>query len=76
MPLTKICIPMKISIAPPIIVATLEILLPIFLPKINPIKHITRVITPIIKDEAKACKTLYSEMVKPTESASMDVAIP
>ena len=45
---------MNIRMHPPIIVAVPDIFSPIFLPKINPIKHITSVTTPIIKDAANA----------------------
>lgn len=61
---------------PPIMVALSENFSPSFLPKTSPPKQITKVNTPMIKEDSKAAGKLYSAVVKPTESASMEVAIP
>ena len=65
---------MKISMMPPITVALSENLSPIFFPKTSPATQIAKVTAPMIADDSKASETLYSDMVNPTESASIEVA--
>ena len=61
---------------PPKIEAFPAIFVPNFLPIISPEKQMPKVTKAIIKAETKAIKKPYSEIVQPTESASIDVAIP
>ena len=63
-------------IAPPRSCALFESLVPNFFPTISPAVHITNVTIAIIKDGRNAPKEEYSAIVKPTDSASIDVAIP
>ena len=44
------------------------------LPRYRPAIQIAKVTAPMMADSASACAKRYSEMVKPTDSASMDVA--
>ena len=62
--------------APPKMPALLASLVPAFLPITMPAKHITKVTAPISRQASSASAKLYSAMVKPTDSASMDVATP
>lgn len=67
---------MKIKITPPKIPALPENFIPTFLPIIIPKRQIINVTTAIIKTQIKAEDKSYSEIVNPTESASMLVATP
>ena len=68
--------PIKISIAPPRIPAFPASLVPAFLPIAIPEKQITNVTAPIRRQATKASIKLCSEIVNPTDSASIEVAIP
>lgn len=67
---------MAIKMQPPKIGAVLENLSPNFFPIIHPPKQITNVTLAIISDAISAINASYSAIVNPTESASMEVAIP
>lgn len=67
---------MKINIVPPKIPALFESAVPNFFPSISPKKHIKNVTVAIINEHKSAVRKLYPAMVKPTERASMEVAIP
>ena len=75
-PVIKISRPMKIRIAPPKIPALPASFVPAFLPIRIPAKQIKKVTTPIRMHERSASGRLYSAIVKPTERASIEVAIP
>ena len=72
----KISIPMAMRIIPPRIPAFLLRCVPAFLPIASPAMQIAKVTTQIMREETNAMSTSYSAVVKPTESASIDVAIP
>ena len=78
MPFTKITIPMIIKIVPPKIVAFPASFVPNFLPGNTPVIHIPNVTTDIINEQTKEPNQLYpsSTKVKPTDRASIDVAMP
>ena len=68
--------PINIRITPPNIFAFPARRVPNFLPSTRPAMQITNVTIAIIRQASNASDRLYSEIVKPTESASIDVAIP
>lgn len=65
-----------IKIIPPKIVALPESFVPNFFPRNNPAIQIKKVTKAIIKAQTNAICQPYSEIVQPTESASIEVAIP
>ena len=75
-PVIKISRPISMSIAPPKIPALPASLVPAVFPMRIPAKHMKKVSTPRRRQAINASNTLYSEIVKPTESASIEVAIP
>ena len=72
----KISNPIKINIIPPTSVALFASLLLSFFPRVTPAKQIMNVMIEIMAIETKTAKILYSANVKPTESASIEVAMP
>ena len=70
----KISRPIKISIAPPKIEALEENFVPKCLPNSTPKKQHIKVTKAITETQTKACKKIYSAIVKPTERASIEVA--
>ena len=56
------------------IVALLSSFSPAFFPSQTPKRQMKKVTTPIIREDNTASVALYSEIAKPTESASMLVA--
>ena len=76
MPVMKISNPITIRMIPPIIVALFENTIPNFFPSPSPTKQITNVSAPIISAATTAINKPYSAIVKPTDNASIDVAIP
>ena len=75
-PVTKISKPMKIKMQPPNIVAFSASFSPNLIPIRKPTKQITRVTIAIKTHATNAIKTLYEAIVKPTDKASIEVAIP
>ena len=71
----KISMPIQIKMMPPKIVALFDKLFPNFLPITTPIKHKIKVIIPIMKIDNKTIRNEYVANVKPTERASIEVAI-
>ena len=71
----NISIPIAIKIIPPKMSA-FESFCPIDFPSRSPIIQIMNVTSAIITEAMKAKKSVKSAIVKPTESASMEVAIP
>lgn len=65
-----------IKIIPPKIFALPDNFVPKFLPINKPIIQIIKVVNAIIKAQIKAIAKPYSLIVQPTESASIEVAIP
>ena len=53
-----------------------ELFMPKYFPILSPAMQIPKVTAPIISASARAACQVYSALVKPTERASMDVAIP
>ena len=72
----KISSPIMIKMTPPNMHALLDNLVPNFLPMISPAMLIKNVTTAMIKAQTSAIIKPYSAMVKPTDNASMEVAIP
>ena len=70
---TKISKPIKIRIEPPRMLALLN---PNFLPSINPNMQIKKVMMPMIIDSIRAKENVKLTIVKPTDRASIDVAMP
>lgn len=68
--------PMKIRIEPPRMLALLASFKPNFLPSFNPNIQIKKVTMPMIIDSIRAKGNVKLAIVKPTDSASIDVAIP
>ena len=75
-PFTKISIPMPARMIPPSKDAFQESLVPAFFPICRPPRQIRKVTAPMISEAAHASSALYDSIVNPTDSASMDVAIP
>ena len=75
-PERNISTPIATRIIPPNIPALPQSFVPAVLPSNTPLRHMTKVITAIISAAIIAEARLYSAIVKPTESASIDVAIP
>ena len=61
---------------PPRIDAFEASLVPNLFPIIRPAKHMIKVTTPMITAQTNADKNPYSAIVKPTESASIEVGMP
>ena len=72
----KISRPMNIRIEPPKMLALLANFNPNFLPSINPNMQIKKVTMPMIIDSIRAKGNAKLAIVKPTDKASIDVAIP
>lgn len=72
----KISKPIKIRIEPPKMLALLANFNPNFLPSINPNMQIKKVTMPMIIDSIRAKGNAKLAIVKPTDRASIDVAIP
>lgn len=72
----KISRPIKIRIEPPKMLALLANFNPNFLPSINPNMQIKKVTMPMIIDSIRAKGNAKLAIVKPTDKASIDVAIP
>ena len=72
----KILRPMAMSITPPRMPALPASFVPNLRPKIRPAQQIKNVTIAIVITEEIASVRLYSEIVKPTERASIDVATP
>ena len=72
----KISKPIKIRIEPPRMLALLANFNPNFLPSINPNMQIKKVTMPMIIDSIRAKGNAKLAIVKPTDRASIDVAIP
>ena len=68
--------PMNIRIEPPKMLALLANFNPNFLPSINPNMQIKKVTMPMIIDSIMAEGNAKLAIVKPTDRASIDVAIP
>ena len=75
-PSMKIFIPMMIRIEPPKTEALPESFVPKVLPKSSPTAHKIKVTRAITRQQTSAISQSYSAMVKPTESASIEVATP
>ena len=73
---TKISSPMKIKMAPPKMEALPARRVPKVRPITSPAVQITKVTAAITAAQATAIQGPYSAMVKPTDSASMEVATP
>ena len=67
---------MNIRIEPPRMLALLANFNPNFLPSINPNMQIKKVTMPMIIDSIRAKGNVKLAIVKPTDKASIDVAIP
>ena len=72
----KISRPMNIRIEPPKMLALLANFNPNFLPSFNPNTQIKKVTMPMIIDSIRAKGNAKLAIVKPTDKASIDVAIP
>ena len=72
----KISRPMNIRIEPPKMLALLANFNPNFLPSFNPNTQIKKVTMPMIIDSIRAKGNVKLAIVKPTDKASIDVAIP
>ena len=72
----KISRPMNIRIEPPKMLALLANFNPNFLPSFNPNTQIKKVTMPMIIDSIRAEGNVKLAIVKPTDRASIDVAIP
>ena len=72
----KISKPIKIRIEPPRMLALLANFNPNFLPSFSPNMQIKKVTMPMVKDSIRAKGNVKLAIVKPTDSASIDVAIP
>ena len=72
----KISRPMNIRIEPPRMLALLANFNPNFLPSFNPNTQIKKVTMPMIIDSIRAKGNAKLAIVKPTDKASIDVAIP
>lgn len=68
--------PMNIRIEPPKMLALLANFNPNFLPSINPNMQIKKVTMPMIIDSIRAKGNAKLAIVKPTDRASIDVAMP
>ena len=75
-PVMKISSPMPIRMTPPRILALPESCVPNFLPMRRPAMQRMKVTTAMMIAAVSAISQPYSEMVKPTERASMLVATP
>ena len=75
-PVMKISSPMPMRMTPPRILALPESCVPNFLPMRKPAMQIKKVTTAMMMAAVSAINQPYSEMVKPTERASMLVAMP
>lgn len=72
----KISKPIKIRIEPPRMLALLASFKPNFLPSFNPNTQIKKVTMPMIIDSIRAKGNAKLAIVKPTDKASIDVAMP
>ena len=76
MPVRKISSPMRMRMTPPKILALPASLVPNFLPMNTPAKHRRKVTQPMMRHSVSAIKKVKSAMVKPTDRASREVAMP
>ena len=72
----KISRPIAIRMTPPRISALLESLVPKRFPRESPVMQIKNVTMAMIREQTRAISQSYSEMVNPTDRASMEVATP
>ena len=76
MPDRKMLIPIITSIEPPRMVALPASFVPKDFPRNTPNIQMMKVTTAMISAQRSAMGKLYSDIVKPTESASIEVATP
>ena len=72
----NISTPITMRIMPPKIEDLPARAVPNFLPMITPPRQMMKVTAAITSEQRNASRRLYEEIVKPTESASIEVATP
>ena len=72
----KISMPIAIRMIPPKMMALSASFMPNDLPRMRPAMQMKKVVMPMMRLARSASDASYSAIVKPTERASMEVAIP